>query len=89
MLRKSLIITLGFLGLFLAGTASGSTPASAGYACGPWNAWCGRAWLYPGWGHGYGKHHWRRSYNDNHWNRDWHGSKGKHAHKNRNWRNYD
>jgi hypothetical protein len=77
MLRKTLIVTLGFLGVLLAGTAAGSVPASAGYACGPWNAWCGRAfWLYPGWGHGrYGdhrRHHdrddWRRFYSQKHWN---------------------
>jgi hypothetical protein len=40
MFRKSLIAATGFLGLFLAGTAAGATPASAGYACGPWNNWC-------------------------------------------------
>jgi hypothetical protein len=33
MLQKSLIVTLGFLGLFLAGTAAGTAPASAGYSC--------------------------------------------------------
>jgi hypothetical protein len=71
MLRKSLIVTFGFLGLLLAATAAGSAPAAAGYACGPWNGWCARAfWAYPGWANGwYGyqrRHHdrddWRRFY---------------------------
>ena len=63
MLRKTLIAGLGFLGVILAGTAGGTTPASAGYACGPWNNFCRpvcgpwngrcRAYFYPGWGYGY------------------------------------
>jgi hypothetical protein len=40
MVRKSLVAGLGFLGVLLAGTAGGSAPAAAGYACGPWNNWC-------------------------------------------------
>ena len=97
MLRKSLIVTLGFLGVLLAGTAVGSAPASAGYACGHWNGWCGRAyWLYPGWGYGwYGghrhhhHHHWRRSSGHNNWDNDWHRGRGKHAHKGKHWKKYD
>ena len=53
MMRKSSIAALGFLGLFLAGSVAGATPASAGYACGPWNRYCGAYWLYPGWGWGW------------------------------------
>ena len=40
MVRNSLIAALGFAGVLLAGTAGGSSPAAAGYACGPWNNWC-------------------------------------------------
>ncbi len=39
MVRKSLFAALGFVGLLAAGTAA-SSPAAAGYACGPWNNWC-------------------------------------------------
>ena len=78
MLRKTTIAALGFLGLFLAGTAAGTAPASAGYACGPWNnfcrpvcgpwnGWCAGYLLYPGWG----------------WGGDWDGGYGGH----RNWSN--
>ena len=96
MLRKSLIVTLGFLGLFLAGTASGTAPASAGYACGPWNnwcrpvcgpwnGWCRAYYLYPGWGYGWYGHHghnnWGRSYHHN-WNNNYQ------AYKNHNWNKY-
>jgi hypothetical protein len=66
MLRKSLIVALGFLGLVLAGTAAGTQPASAGYSCGPWNNWCGpRLWAYPGYSFGWfghGHKHWNKSY---------------------------
>jgi hypothetical protein len=59
MVRKSLVAALGFIGLVAAGTAGGSTPASAGYACGhwnnwcrpvcgPWNGWCAPYYRYPG-----------------------------------------
>jgi hypothetical protein len=40
MVRKSLFAALGFVGLLAAGTAATSSPAAAGYACGPWNNWC-------------------------------------------------
>jgi hypothetical protein len=40
MMRKNLVAALGFIGLVAAGTAGGSAPAAAGYACGPWNNWC-------------------------------------------------
>jgi len=81
MLRKTLIVTLGFLGLFLAGTASGTAPASAGYgcgpwnnwcrpACGPWNGWCSAFFLYPrysyGW-YGYGGHHGHNNWGKYNW----------------------
>ena len=53
MLRRSLIVTFGFLGALLIGTAAGTAPASAGYACGPWNGWCGpKLWIYPGYSFG-------------------------------------
>jgi hypothetical protein len=89
MLRKSLFVTLGVLGLILAGSTVGSAPAQAGYKCGPWNAWCGRAWLYPGWGQGYGKHHWRKSYDHRRWDNDRHRGKGKHAYEGKRWKKYD
>lgn len=95
MLQKTLIVSFGFLGLFLAGMAAGPATASAGYACGPWNAWCGRAfWLQPGWGHGwrgdYDRHHWRKSHSYKHWDKDWHKGKRKHhAHKGKHWKKYD
>jgi hypothetical protein len=73
MLRKSLIVALGFLGLVLAGTAAGTQPASAGYSCGPWNNWCGpRLWAYPGYSFGWFRHghkHWNKSYSHRHWNK--------------------
>jgi hypothetical protein len=54
MLRKSLVVALGFLGLFLAGTIAGTQSASAHYACGPWNNWCGpKFWAYPGYHFGW------------------------------------
>jgi hypothetical protein len=54
MLRKSLIVTLGFLGALLVGTAAGTVPASAHYACGPWNNWCApKYWFHPGYHFGW------------------------------------
>lgn len=90
MFRKSVIVALGFLGLFLAGTAAGTAPASAHYACGPWNGWCGRVyWLYPGWGYGwygYNYRNWGRSYGYR--DRDWH--QGDHGYRgDTHWRHYD
>ena len=94
MLRKSLIVTLGFLGLFLAGTAAGTASASAGYSCGPWNnwcrpvcapwnGWCSAFFRYPrySWdGHGghHGHHNWGKSYSHKNWNGGWNKGKGKH-----------
>ena len=40
MVRKSLFVALGFVGVLAAGTAATASPAAAGYACGPWNGWC-------------------------------------------------
>ena len=95
MFRKSLIVSLGFLGLFLAGTAAGTAPASAGYSCGPWNnwcrpvcgpwnGWCASFFVSPGfsWYGGYGQHH----YSNRHWNNNWNGNwnnnwNGKNAYK--------
>ena len=90
MLRKTLIVTLGFLGLFLAGTAAGTAPASAGYACGPWNnwcrpvcgpwnGWCGAYFLYPGWGYGWHGHHGHYGDYGHHGYNDWGNS---YSHKN-------
>ena len=42
MVGKSWVAALGFVGMFMAGTAGGSAPASA-YGCGPWNNWCAPA----------------------------------------------
>ena len=71
MVRKSLFAALGFIGLLAAGTAGGSAPAEAGYACGawnnwcrpvcgPWNGWCASYNRYPGFsfGYGYGPRYW-------------------------------
>lgn len=87
MLRKSLVVALGFVGLLIAGTAAGTQPASAHYACGPWNNWCGpKFWAYPGYGfgwyaHGYKK--WDKHYSRKHW------SKGKHhAYKGKKWKKH-
>jgi hypothetical protein len=70
MLRRSLIVTFGFLGALLIGTAAGTAPASAGYACGPWNGWCGpKLWIYPGYsfgwyghGHNHGHDKWGKAH---------------------------
>lgn len=99
MLRKSLIGAVAVLGIALAGSVAGAQPASAGYACGPWNGWCGYYFVYPGWGHGwYGNkgHHnnygkWNKSYGHKKWDNDWNKGKGKHkgqAYKNNNWKKY-
>ena len=95
MLRKTLIVTLGFLGLVAAGTVAGSQPASAGYACGPWNnwcrpvcgpwnGWCSAFFLYPrysyGW-YGRGGHHGHYAYRHGggHYGK-WDGHRGHYGH---------
>jgi hypothetical protein len=95
MLRKTLIVTLGFLGLVAAGTVAGSQPASAGYACGPWNnwcrpvcgpwnGWCSAFFLYPrysyGW-YGHGGHHGHYAYRHGggHYGK-WDGHRGHYGH---------
>ena len=103
MLRKHLIIGLGLLGLVLTGTVAGSQPASAGYACGYWNGWCGAYYyLYPGWRwnfgwygdnyhHHYNHNNWGNSHGHANWDHDrdndWHGNNYQ-AYKNHNWNNY-
>ncbi|MGA7457948.1 MAG: hypothetical protein WBW51_11625 [Methyloceanibacter sp.] len=95
MLRKSLICAVAVLGIALAGSVASAQPASAGYACGPWNGYCGY-FLYPGWGWGYGwygnNHHnnWNK-HGHNKWDNDWHKGKGNYkgqAYKNGNWNKY-
>jgi hypothetical protein len=86
MLRKSLIVSFGFLGALLLGTTAGTAPASAHYACGPWNNWCGpKYWSYPGYHFGwYGRHanKWGKSHSYKHWNKGkHHAHKGKHGKK--------
>ena len=86
MLRKSLIVSFGFLGVLLLGTAAGTAPASAHYACGPWNNWCGpKYWSYPGYHFDwYGRHanKWGKSHSYKHWNKGkHHAHKGKHGKK--------
>jgi hypothetical protein len=76
MFRKSLFLVFGFLGLLLVGTAAVTQPASAGYACGPWNNWCRPVcgpwngwcsyWYKPHYGWGHNHHYKRKSYG--HWN---------------------
>jgi len=70
-------------------------PASAGYACGPWNGYCSY-FLYPGWGWGwYGNNHHHKwdNHGHNNWNGNWHGNgngnwnKGQ-AYKKGNWNKY-
>jgi hypothetical protein len=81
-----MIAGLGFLGVILAGTAGGTAPAAAGYACGPWNnfcrpvcgpwnGWCSGYLVNPAWGYGWQGGHdryrnWRKSYGHNKWD-DW------------------
>ena len=95
MLRKTLIVTLGFLGLVAAGTVAGSQPASAGYACGPWNnwcrpvcgpwnGWCSAFFLYPRYGYGWyghGGHHGHYVYRHGggHYGK-WDGHRGHYGH---------
>ncbi|HEX2447888.1 MAG TPA: hypothetical protein VHK26_06850 [Methyloceanibacter sp.] len=96
MLKKSLFGAVAVLGLVLAGSVAGSQPASAGYACGPWNGWCRYYYLYPGWGWNYGwygnKHHNWNKYGHKNWDNDWNHHKGKHKNKNaykyNNWNKY-
>ena len=104
MLRKTLIVTLGFLGLVAAGTVAGSQPASAGYTCGPWNnwcrpvcgpwnGWCARFFVSPGfsWYGGYGRHHYYNRHWNNNWNGNWNNNwngKGNHHAHGNNWRKY-
>ena len=97
MLRKSLIGAVAVLGIALAGSVASAQPASAGYACGPWNGYCGY-FLYPGWGWGWYGHnnhhngnHWKKSYGHNNWNGNgnWNKGNGKNqAYKNGNWNKY-
>ena len=91
MIRRSLLLAFGFLGLLLVGTAAGTQPASAGYACGPWNNWCRPScgpwngwcsyWYKPyyGWGHNY--HYKRKSYG--HWNGGYNSNGGHNWNKNK------
>ena len=86
MMRKSLIAALGLLGLVAATTMVGTTPASAGYSCGPWNGWC--SW-YGNRGHGWKGHSHRHWGHNRQWRGDWHhgnrayrgGGKKKHSHR--------
>jgi hypothetical protein len=89
MIRRSLLVAFGFLGLLLVGTAAGTQPASAGYACGPWNNWCKPScgpwngwctfWSRPNYGWGHNHHNKRKSYG--HWNGDHNWNKNKWARK--------
>jgi hypothetical protein len=95
MFRRSLLLVFGFLGLLLVGTAAGTQPASAGYACGPWNNWCRPScgpwngwcsyWYKPhyGWGHNYGykrkSYGYRNGYGN--WNGGYNWNKNKWARK--------
>ena len=83
-------------GIALAGSVASAQPASAGYACGPWNGYCGY-FLYPGWGWNwgwYGNNHHHKW--DNHGHNNWNGNgnwKGKghnygQAYKKGNWNKY-
>ena len=91
MLRKTLIVTFGFLGLVAAGTVAGSQPASAGYACGPWNGWCSAFFLYPrysyGW-YGHGGHHGHNNWGRFHGHNNWNGQHNYQAYKNKGWNHY-
>ena len=101
MLRKSLIGAVAVLGIALAGSVASAQPASAGYACGPWNGYCGY-FLYPGWGWGwYGNNYHQNGIQAGHNNwkairprtgtTNWHNGKGKYkgqAYKNGNWNKY-
>ena len=96
MIRKSLIAALGLLGLVAATTMVGTTPASAGYSCGPWNGWCsyyakpsfgfgwyGGSYRKPYYGHRYGHNNRRGGKNVYRG-----GGKKKHAHKRSHRRSY-
>ncbi len=96
MMRKSLIAALGLLGLVAATTMVGTTPASAGYSCGPWNGWCSWYGKGPGWGY-YGAPRYWGGYGHRQWGGDRHrgyskkyykGGKKKHAHKRSGRRSY-
>jgi hypothetical protein len=98
MLRKSLIGAVAVLGIALAGSVASAQPASAGYACGPWNGYCGY-FFYPGWGWNWGwygnnhHHKWDENHGHNKWSgdNDWHKGKGNYkgqAYKNGNWNKY-
>ena len=100
MLRKSLIGAVAVLGIALAGSVASAQPASAGYACGPWNGYCGY-FLYPGWGWNWGwygnnhHHKWDENHGHNNWNGNgngnWNKGKGNNygqAYKNGNWNKY-
>jgi hypothetical protein len=85
MLRKSLFVALGFLGLLAAGTVAGTQPASAHYGCGPWNNWCAKHWYYPGYRYGwYGHSH--KKWGNHYKYRNKHHSH--HGHNGKNWRKY-
>jgi hypothetical protein len=99
MLRKSLIGAAAVLGIALAGSVASSQPASAGYACGPWNGYCG--YFYPGWGWNWGwygnnhHHKWDEHHGHNKWtgNGNWNGNgygngNNHQAYKNGNWKKY-
>lgn len=98
MMRKSLIAALGFVGLVAAGTMASATPASAGYACGPWNGWCS-FYAKPSFGYGwyggyrkpyYGSRYGSRDYGRNHWRGDKKYNRGgkRHTDKRSNRRHY-
>ena len=83
MLRKSLIVSFGFLGALLLGTAAGTAPASAHYACGPWNNWCGpKYWSYPGYRYGWYGHHYKKRGHAHY--KYWNNGK----HRSDNWKKY-
>jgi hypothetical protein len=87
MMRKTLIAAAAFVGLAVAGSVAGATPASAGYACGPWNGWC--SW-YGGsryWG-GYRHRHWDGDRHRGYSKKYYKGGKNKHAQKRNNKRNW-
>ena len=87
MLRKSLIVSFGFLGALLVGTAAGTAPASAHYRCGSWNGWCAsKYWVYPGYRYGWYGHSYKK-WGHSHY-KSWNKGKGKghYANKGRNWK---
>lgn len=86
MSRKSLVVTLGFLGLLLAGTVAGTQPASAYYGCGPWNNWCAKSWFYPRYHYGWYGHSYKKWGNSHYKYRNKHHSH--HGHNGKNWKKY-